>query len=157
MGYDNPGKYPVMLMNGCNVGSYFLNDELFGEDWILTPQKGATGFIAHSNFGLEQTIRTYAEFIYKVAFADSSFMDKGVGDIQKEVGARFELGYLPSPINVTQVQQMILLGDPSVPLFGTRMADLEITQGDITFESINEEKITAQSDSFAIKIIVRNY
>ena len=24
MGYNNKGKYPTLLMNGCNVGSYFL-------------------------------------------------------------------------------------------------------------------------------------
>ncbi|HSF45970.1 MAG TPA: C25 family cysteine peptidase, partial [Chitinophagaceae bacterium] len=157
MGYNNPGKYPMMLMNGCNIGSYFLNDEMVGEDWILTPQKGAVGFMAHTNFGLENTIRRYADQMYKVAFSDSSFIHESIGKIQKEVSKRFMLASFPSALNITQVQQMILLGDPAVPLFGSRKPDLEITPNDISVISFNDEPITAQSDSFAINIIIRNY
>lgn len=157
MGYNNPGKYPMLLMNGCNIGSYFLNDEMVGEDWILTPQKGAIGFMAHTNFGFESTIRRYAELMYRVGFSDSTFIHKGIGDIQKEVAKRYMQGSFPSAMNITQVQQMILLGDPAVPLFGARKPDLEITAADIRFNSFNEEPITAQSDSFAITLKVRNY
>lgn len=157
MGYDNQGKYPIMLMNGCNIGANFLNNVLFGEDWILTPDKGAIGFIAHTNFGFEQNLRRYADLFYRVAFSDSSFMGKGIGDIQKEVAKRYIQGSLPSPSNITQIQEMMLLGDPAVPLFGSRKPDLEITSNDISVYSLNEEPVTAQSDSFAIKIIVRNY
>ncbi|MDQ3536211.1 MAG: C25 family cysteine peptidase, partial [Bacteroidota bacterium] len=51
MGYRNKGKYPMILVNGCNAGNIFSTTYTFGEDWIITPDRGALGVIAHSAYG----------------------------------------------------------------------------------------------------------
>ncbi|WP_333820123.1 C25 family cysteine peptidase [Ohtaekwangia sp.] len=157
MGYNNAGKYPMLLMNGCNTGSFFLQYTLFGEDWVMAANKGATGFIAHSAFGLVSSLRLYSDFFYKVGLGDSTYIHKGIGDIHRET-ARRHIAYVgSSPISTTQVQEMILLGDPAVPLFGAPKPDLEINNKNIYLESFDGGQVTALTDSFALRIIVRNF
>ncbi len=157
MGYNNPNKYPMMLMNGCSAGAFFSNKTLFGEDWVLAANKGASAFIAHSGYGFVSNLRIYSEKFYQVGFADSVFIHKGIGDIQKETARRHIAQTGSSIANTTQVQQMILLGDPAVPLFGANKPDLEIKDENVYLESFDGETITALTDSFALKIIVRNF
>lgn len=157
LGYNNKGKYPMLLLNGCNAGSFFINRTLFGEDWINAANKGAVGFIAHSSFGLEYTLERYSRTFYEVGYSDSVFIKKGIGDIQKEVARRYMQGSPAIAAHVTQVQQMVLLGDPAVKLFGAGKPDYAIADSDISIESFNESPVTALSDSFAIKINVHNY
>lgn len=157
MGYNNPNKYPMMIMNGCSAGAFFANRILFGEDWILADKRGATAFIAHSNLGFVSNLRIYTENFYKVGFGDSTFIRKGIGDIQKETARRHIAQTGSSLANTTQVQQMVLLGDPAVPLFGANKSDLEVKNENVYAEAFDGGVITASTDSFAIKIIVRNF
>ena len=157
LGYNNAGKYPGFLINGCNAGRFFDNRVTFGEDWILAPNKGAKAFIAHSYFGFSNTLKQYSDIFYSVAFGDSTFIKKGIGEVQKEVGRRYLAMEGSSLISITQVQQMMLLGDPAVPLFGARKPDYEINNGSVSIVSLDGKSVTAQSDSFAIDIRVRNF
>ncbi|SKC88676.1 putative type IX secretion system sortase PorU2 [Ohtaekwangia koreensis] len=157
MGYNNPNKYPMLIMNGCSAGAFFSNKILFGEDWVLAANKGATAFIAHSAYGFVSNLRIYSEMFYKVGFGDSVFIHKGIGDIHKETARRHILQTGSSLANTSQVQQMILLGDPAVPLFGASKPDLEIKDDNIYLESFDGGDVTALTDSFALKIIVRNF
>lgn len=156
-GYNNKGKYPIMLMNGCNVGSIFLTSALFGEDWLLAKDRGAVGFIGHSAFGFGGLLKKYSDTFYDVGYQDTTFITKGIGDIQKETARRYMLSSSETSANITQVQQMVLLGDPAVRLFGALKADLEINDNSIDIHSFNAQPITALTDSFAINMIIRNF
>ncbi|HEX6224927.1 MAG TPA: C25 family cysteine peptidase, partial [Chryseolinea sp.] len=157
MGYNNKGKYPTLLMNGCNVGSYFLTYSTFGEDWVLARDKGAAAFIAHSSYGFTHLLKRYSDYFYEVGYSDSTFIYKGIGDIQKEVARRYMQTAAPVMENISQVQQMVLLGDPAVKLFGAPKADLEINNDNVSIESLNGQPILALTDSFALKLVVRNF
>jgi hypothetical protein len=156
LGYNNAGKYPVFLINGCNVGSFFLNGTLFGEDWVLAPNKGARNFIAHSSFGFANTLKAYSDLFYRVGFADSVFIQRGVGEVQQEVAKRYLNLYGNSISSITQVQQMILLGDPALKLFGTSKPDFAVENNSVTLQSLDGTPVTALSQVFALKIIVKN-
>ena len=157
MGYNNKGKYPTLLMNGCNVGAYFLNYSTFGEDWVLARDKGATAFIAHSSYGFTNLLKRYADYFYAVGYQDSTFIDEGIGDIQKELTKRYMSTTIGSPPNTTQVQQMILLGDPAVKLFGASKPDLEINDDNVSIESLDGQPVTALTEVLALKLRVRNF
>jgi len=157
MGYQNAGKYPGFLINGCNAGRFFDNRVTFGEDWVLTANKGAKSFIAHSSFGFVSPLRQYSEIFYQVAFGDSTFIHKGVGEVQKEVARRYLIAYGASALSVAQVQEMVLLGDPAVSLFGANQPDYEINPGAISVVSFDDAPVTAQLDSFAVEFSVRNF
>lgn len=157
LGYQNAGKYPGFLINGCNAGRFFDNRITFGEDWLLTPNKGAKSFIAHSSFGFISALRQYSELFYQVAFADSTFIHKGIGEVQRETGRRYLSMYGNSTISVSQVQQMMLIGDPAVSLFGAKKPDFEVNAGAVSVVSFDDGPVTAQSDSFAVEFQVRNF
>ncbi|GAA0890712.1 hypothetical protein GCM10009122_03910 [Fulvivirga kasyanovii] len=157
LGYNNTGKYPFFLVNGCNAGQFFNNNVLFGEDWILAEDKGAIGFIAHSSFGFANNLKKYTDTFYSTGYADSVYISKGVGDIMKETVKRYMATSGTSPANITQVQQMVLLGDPAVKLFGPEKADYETNDNNVYLESFDGGVVSAQSDSFAVKVIVRNF
>ncbi len=157
LGYNNPTKYPAFLINGCNAGSFFSNSTVFGEDWILAANKGARNFIAHSSFGFVSTLRSYTQLFYEVGFGDSTYIRSGIGDIQKEVARKYLEANSPTIANVTQVQQMVMLGDPAVKLFGALKPDYETNDNALYLESFDNNPVTALSDSFALKIIARNF
>ncbi len=157
LGYANAGKYPGFLINGCNAGRFFDNRVTFGEDWMLTANKGAKSFIAHSYFGFSNALKLYSDIFYSVAFGDSLFLRKGIGDVQKEVAKRFIVAAGVSLSAITQAQQMVLLGDPAVPLFGASKPDYEVNNGAISIASLDGKPVTAQSTTFAVDVQVRNF
>lgn len=157
LGYQNAGKYPGFLINGCNAGRFYDNRMTFGEDWMLTANKGAKAFIAHSSFGLVSPLQQYSTMFYQVAFGDSTYIHKGVGEVQKETARRYLAGYGNSDLSVNQVQQMVLLGDPAVSLFGANKPDYEITTGGVSVISLDGSPVTALTDSFAVEFRVRNF
>jgi Peptidase family C25 len=157
LGYNNPGKYPVFLINGCNAGNFFSNTTSFGEDWMLSWGKGARGFIAHSYFGFVLNLKNYSELFYNIGFGDSTFIKMGIGDVQKKVAEQYLQLYGTDITNVTQAQQMVLLGDPAVKLFGTATPDYETDDTAISLASLDGKPVTAVSDSFAIDVIVKNF
>lgn len=156
LGYSNPGRYPVFLVNGCNAGSFFFGWNNFGEDWMLAPNRGARAFIAHSSFGFSGALRNYGNLFYQVGFADSLFVGRGVGDVQKEVARQYVQQYGAGLPSVSQAQQMFLLGDPAVKLMGATLPDLRVADQDLSLQSLDGRLVTAQSDSFAVRVIVRN-
>src|SRR5690606_12996052 len=89
LGYNNPGKYPMVMMNGCEAGAFFVRDSLFGENWVMAKKKGASAFIAHSSYALVSTLHQYTSSFYEVAYGDSVYLKKGIGDIRKETARRF--------------------------------------------------------------------
>ena len=156
-GYHNKGKYPLLLFNGCYTGASYLNSTILGEDWVTAKDKGAIGFIAHSAYGYLYLLKSYSETFYTVGYEDSLFIVQGIGDIQKETITRYLQPSPTYPFFISQTQQMILLGDPAVKLFGGPKPDLEINENNISIASFSGQPVTAQTDSFAIKIIVRNF
>ncbi|MBZ0247064.1 MAG: transporter, partial [Cyclobacteriaceae bacterium] len=157
LGYNNPGKYPAFLINGCNAGVFFSNGTVFGEDWVLAANKGARSLIAHSSFGFVSTLRSYTQLFYEIGFGDSTFIRTGIGDIQKEVARRYLEMNATGISTITQVQQMMMLGDPAVKLFGALKPDYEINENSLYLESFDGKPVTALTDSFAIKVIARNF
>jgi hypothetical protein len=157
LGYNNPGKYPVFLINGCNAGTIFANEVTFSEDWVLAAKKGSRNFIASTSFGLSYDLQYYSTLFYKVGFADSTFIQKGIGDIQKEVGKRFlGNGSLSDIISVAQIQQMVLAGDPALKLFGSNLPDYSVENGAISLVSLDGKSINSLSPSFGVQVIVKN-
>lgn len=157
LGYDNSGRYPMFLINGCNAADFFTTTLRWGEDWVLAAQKGALGFMAHTSFGYTSTLREYSDLFYQLAYGDSTFIKSGVGDIQKEIARKYMLTKTASEIHTTQVSQMLLLGDPAVKIFGAPAPDYEVNNNTLFAEASNGEPLTAFSEEVALHFIVRNF
>ncbi len=157
LGYNNKGKYPAIIVNGCNAGDTYYPGIGFGLDWIVTPEKGAIAFIAHTGTGNSSTLRRYTSLFYEVGFGDSLYIEKGIGEIQKELSSRYLDRYINDPINVAQAQQMALIGDPAVKLFGAHLPDYSISSNDVSVKSIDGNPVNAFSEKFNLVVGVKNF
>ncbi len=157
LGYNNKGKYPMLLINGCNAGDFFGNGILFGEDWVNASERGAVGFIAHSSFGLVATLKRYSDIFYQVAYGDSTFLKSGIGNVQKEVARRYLQNAFLNTANISQVQQMVLLGDPAVKLFGAEKADYHVESSALMVSNTSGRQVNSLSEAIQLKLIVKNF
>src|SRR5258705_3791003 len=124
---------------------------------MLGAWRGARRFIAPSSFGFPSTLNAYSDLFYRVGFGDSTFITRGIGDVQKEVARQYLLQYGSDIVNLTQAQQMMLLGDPAVKLFGTATPDYATDDASVSLHSLDGKSVTALSDSLAIHVIVKNF
>ena len=158
-GYRNKGKYPCMLVNGCDAGDIFTvaNRITFGEDWMFAADKGAISVIAHSGTGYSNLLRNYSDLFYQVGYGDSLFIDASTGKIQLEAVTRFlEKTGINEPA-LAHAHEMVLQGDPAVKLFGMGKPDFETNGNNLFLSSFNNGPISLAADSFALAIIVRNF
>jgi hypothetical protein len=155
-GYNNPGKYPSFLVNGCNAGEFFNNTTNFAEDWILTANKGARSFIANSSYGFVYNLKYYTDLFYESALTTESGIRSGIGNVQLKVAEK----YLNSSVYITSIaiiHQMVLLGDPSLKIFGADKPDFEVKDTGLSALGFDAKPVTAYADSFKLKMIVKNF
>src|SRR5690606_7924057 len=136
LGYNNKARYPAILVNGCNAGDVFFPGFGFGIDWIVTPDKGAIAFMAHTSVGHSTTLKRYTDIFDEVGYRDSLFIQRGIGDIQTEASRRYLQRFTHTGLNIAQAQQMALQGDPAVKLFGATAPDYEVLNGDVSASPI---------------------
>lgn len=156
LGYDNKGKYPVLLLNGCDAGNAFGDAYTFGEDWVLTPDRGASNYMAHSSIGVDTYLRRYSESFYIKAFSDSSLIHQSIGKVKIEAEKLLYSRYGFSEVNRSHVSQMIMLGDPAVRMFPAEKADYAIRAEDVFLESFNDGPLNNLSDSLNLSFVIRN-
>jgi hypothetical protein len=156
-GFSNKSRYPVFLVNGCKAGEIFGNNVTFGEDWMITPDLGSVGFIAHADLALSSTLKKWSDLFYELAFGDEDFIGESVGNVMVEVSRRYLIQNGSSNSSLTQVQQMLYEGDPAYRVFGADYPDYYIDDSSLFPEPIQGSEILASQDSFKINIIVRNF
>lgn len=155
-GYNNRGKYPMILMNGCDAGNAFANVTTFGEDWILAPSKGAANFLAHANIGVDIFLRRFSESFYVKAFADSSLIYRSVGEVRKEAEKLFFERFGTSIINRSHAEQLVMLGDPAMRIFPADKADYAIKEEDVFLEGVDGDEVNANSEFLKLSFVMRN-
>ena len=91
--YDNPGKYPVFLVNGCNAGNFYVFDSLrfttgnssLSEKYVLANERGSIAFIASTHFGIVSYLNIYTHSFYDaIAHADYG---KSIGAVMQSAAA----------------------------------------------------------------------
>lgn len=156
LGYNNQGKYPMLLLNGCDAGNSYGNAYTFGEDWVLTPNRGSTNFMAHANIGIDIYLRRYSESFYTMAFSDSSMIHQPIGIIRKETEKLLYQRYGASEVNRAHAEQLIMLGDPAIRLFPANRADYALNSEEVNLGSFDNEPFNALSDSLQLAVVLRN-
>ena len=152
--YNNTGKYPLIIVNGCNSGNLFLFDTLrpiskgtLSEKYIFTPQKGSIGFIADTHFGLPQQLN-YFNSIFANNISGSMYGQR-LGDIMKSSMETMTTDYSYDFLARCHAEELTFHGDPATKLNSHTLPDYTITDSMITFNpeiiSVADEKITVTS------------
>ncbi|WP_026951154.1 putative type IX secretion system sortase PorU2 [Algoriphagus mannitolivorans] len=156
LGYANKGKYPVMLFNGCDYGAAFSTVYTQGEDWVITPNKGASHVFANTSLGVDVYLRRYSDLFYKKAFADSSLIYKTVGEVKRlaEISLLEEFG--TDPLNYSHMEQMVMLGDPAARMFPANKPDYSLKVEEVSLSTFDDSPLSAISDSLKLSFTLRN-
>ena len=149
---NNRNKYPFFYFNGCNIGN--ANDidpggtgQVYGKDYICAKDKGAIGWLAHSNFTFDGNLYTQMDAVYKKISLDD--YGKPIGQVLQHA---FKSINSLDDYTVSHALQLILQGDPALKMYSPSLPDYAITNNDL-FLSPNT---SAQSDSFAVNVIISN-
>lgn len=156
LAYANKGKYPVMLFNGCDYGSAFSTAYTQGEDWVITPEKGAVTVMANSSIGVDIYLRRYSESFYNEAFADSTKIHRTVGEVKQAAEKNFIERYGTNPLNYFHMEQMIMLGDPAVRIFPADKPDYSLHVDEVSLGTFDNSPLSALSESLKLSFVVRN-
>ncbi len=155
--HDNAGKYPVLLVNGCNAGEIFSVASSFGEPWVNAPGKGALGFVAHADFSFSNNLKRFSDLFYQEAFTKEEEFGRSLGAIISSAGTRYFDLYGTSPTNLAQVNLITVLGDPAIKVFGANQPDFEADPNQTFAEPVSGSQILASQNGFMINLVVKNY
>lgn len=156
LGYANRGKYPIMLFNGCDYGSAFSTIYTQGEDWVITPEKGAAIVMANTSIGVDVYLRRYSDLFYSKAFADSTKIYRTIGEVKMDAEREFVERYGTNPLNYSHMEQMVMLGDPAVRIFPADNADYSVKVEEVSLGTFDDSPLSAISDSLKLSFLVRN-
>jgi hypothetical protein len=116
--YANAGKYPLLLINGCDYGNAFGPSYSQGEDWVVTPNKGAIAVLSNSSLGVDLLLKRSTELLYRGLFDwEESACPPTIGEILLQAEQEFIGRYRQQPEYQAHWAQLILLGDPALRLF----------------------------------------
>ncbi|GAB2943128.1 hypothetical protein GCM10027048_04650 [Hymenobacter coalescens] len=169
--YNNRGKYPVFFAFGCAVGSSYtiggystINTPnpiggSIGEDWVLAANKGAVGFLAETDFGIDGELHQYAQELYKLLFNEANWYGKPITVLQAEVNRRLLATGLAttSPYyGVTMLMNTAWQGDPALVMFAPEAPDYQFAQNAATVEASGSGPVLATSPRFNVRLRLSN-
>ncbi len=159
--YNNTGKYPIFIVNGCNAGNNFSYDinrfskvSSLAENWILTPNRGSIAFIASSHFGVTNYLDILNQTLYRSLGYTRYNQPIGLNITDTDV---LLTSYGNSSADGTgyylHAEQNILNGDPFLKPNGFDLPDYAIEESKIV---ISPSIVSVADNNFKSKIYVYN-
>jgi hypothetical protein len=148
--YQNYKKYPLLIANSCYVGDiHGSQSSTTSEEFVLIPDKGVIGFIAHVNFGFIGPLSEYTQNLYRSISLHTYGESIGNGIIN----AVKNYQVVEQPIVKAQALYMTFHGDPAIVLNSFPKPDISVAQPDIYF---SPSYVTTDLDSFKVNVILTN-
>lgn len=148
--YNNKGKYPLMIFNGCYTGSCTNHGRGLGEQFVLAPNRGAIGYTAIAWIGYLDAMNEYSGEFYKYAANDGYGLTIGE---QFQHTTNFMLDFQTAPSYVAAGHQFILQGDPAVRLHHFTGPDVT---PDATSFSVSPNPVELEKNELDLTIDVAN-
>lgn len=144
LGYQNQGKYPFVLVNGCDSGDFFTEKKALSTDWLLSPDRGAIAFMAHTHLAYPNSLYSFSKTLYQQLFQRD--LSQTLGEVHAQLLQNQPIG----PYLKTTLQQFTLQGDPAIRLFKA------IALPDVAFVK-NSLSVDVQQDSLKVTFSMINY
>lgn len=148
--WNNKGKYPFIMGNGCNSGDVFSNLATFSEKVVNTVNEGAIAFLSPSSLGYDSYLSKYSTQFY-TQFVDENYGGT-LGDHMKRTIASLSKNKFNALDEVTSFQ-MNLNGDPLLKINYHNNPEIEVTTSSVYF---GPENITLATDSIEIGLAIKN-
>lgn len=157
-GYNNTGKYPLILINGCNSGDLYEFDTLraiskgtLSEKFVLADQKGSIGYIASTHFGLPIQLNFFNTQFYKNFSRDH--YGASLGQLMRFSMMDVNSLYPGDYIAQTHIEEINLHGDPAVRLNPHQKPDYVI---DSTMIRFNPDPVSMADYQMTVAVHIQN-
>ena len=156
--YNNPGKYPVFMLNGCNAGNFFTfelprlqTQSTISERYVLAPERGAIGLVASTHFGLVSGLGVYSRGFYR-SLSYQAYRQPIGKHIQNSIQFMYNTWGTDYQARF-HTEQQTLHGDPAILMNSFDKADYSIEQPNII---VDPSFISIAETKFATKIYYYN-
>ena len=149
--YNNTGKYPLIMVNGCNSGNLFLFDTLravnkgtLSEKYIFAAGKGSIGFIADTHYGLPQQLNFFTDqFDRNLA---NQMYGQSIGSIMRTTMQYLNTNFTNDYPTRIHSEEITYHGDPAIKLYPFTKPDYTIEDSLVTTSpaliSVADAKVT---------------
>jgi hypothetical protein len=157
-GYNNPGKYPVFLLNGCAANAVDRNNstKTVSENWIFAENKGAVGFMAASDEAFTYDLDAFSTEFYKVAFNEPAWYGKPIPVLQAEANRRMLIANGGGGSTIALAMMNTWLGDPALRLYAPERPDFITSNADLQLQPNGANPIQASSPDFKLLVRISN-
>jgi hypothetical protein len=153
--YNNPGRYPVMIVMGCNAGSFYnynvarlSTKETISEKFVLAENRGAVAFLASTHLGIIHYLDIYNTRTYRAI--SRSHYGATLGEIMDEaIRQTFALTTENDFYARFQCEQFTLHGDPAIRLYSGAKPDYAIEDAMV---SVDPKFIPVSETEFRLKV-----
>lgn len=158
--YNNPGKYPVMIVLGCNAGNFFsfntqrlLVKETLSERFVLAPHRGSVAYIASTFLGVVSYLDILNSHTYRAMSREK--YGQSIGEILKESIVQTIAQQTVTDFYARfHCEQATIHGDPSLKL------DVSMNKPDYVIEDqlmkVTPNFISVAESSFNLNIKLMN-
>ncbi|MEJ8818515.1 putative type IX secretion system sortase PorU2 [Lacibacter sp. H407] len=158
--YPSIGKYPIIMVNGCQAGNMFLSDVnrltgnyIITEKWVLTPDRGSVAFIASTHLGIANYLHVYTEEFYNQLSKTDGY-GKSIGRIMANVSDSLSKIYSFNDFYIRHhLEQITLHGDPAIKFFSYEKPDYAIEESMVR---VSPEFISIADSTFDANIKIVN-
>ncbi len=158
--FNNKGKYPMFLTNGCSVGNFFDFDTMrmgiintFSEKYIFAPNKGAIGVIGNTHFGLTNFLDTYSTGFYNSLSSSgynkevSNNMLAGIAALKAGGGGFSNYG------TRIHAEETVLEGDPAIKIYASSKPDYVVEPQNVV---LSPSILSVSNTQFTVKAYLYN-
>ncbi len=157
--YDNKGKYPFFIVNGCLAGNIFdfdatrlTNRTTISERFVLEPQKGAIAYLSTSSYGVLSYLDIFTRQFYK-SMSETQY-GKGLGEIVQEgIDKGLRITGASDFYGRIHAEQYTLHGDPALRMNSFDKPDFAIETDKC---EVLPSFISTADSSFTVKIRIYN-
>lgn len=151
--YDNWGRFPMVIVNGCYQGNFDeigALSQIHSERFLLAPGRGCLWYLSLSGAGFIGPLGNQTRRMYEVFFRDSIHIT--VGDGLVETFRRLVNAGMGA-FEYYHMAGQPLLGDPCVRLAAPTRPDLAISAGDVR---VIPAEPSAESNDFRLAVRYHN-
>lgn len=155
--YNNPKKYPVFIVNGCDAGDIFSFDtgrfnafNSLSEAWVLARNRGSIAYIASTHFGIENYLDAYNRGFYN-SFVRTRY-NAPISYNLKDA-ATFLFGGGTDFTATLHAEESVLHGDPALKINSSPKPDFDIEAQNVI---INPAFVSVANNSFKVKCYFYN-
>ncbi len=140
--YNNVGRYPVFLVNGCLAGNIFdydanrlSNIATLSEKFIMAPLRGSIAYLSNSSYGVVNYLDIFTKEIYK-SVAVTKYGQTMGEIIQESFDNALKTTGLNDFYGRMHAQQYTLHGDPALRFNTYALPDYTVQANNIVVENL---------------------